>query len=154
MAMMVKCSNNLVGPIRKHETVVSHGQPSLMMANNYQLCIRIQSWHKRHHHQTNNKIHHFSFHHGIMADHNSPPVSSVSSDGSGKQTFFSAAHDLRLRLEDMAHVVDNPEVATAAGDETVDMASMVEVDIDDGPVKTGLLISRTGFHHDADSDGC
>ena len=55
MAMMVKCSNNLVGPIRKHETVVSHGQPSLMMANKYQLCIR-QSWHKRHHHQTNNKI--------------------------------------------------------------------------------------------------
>jgi uncharacterized cupredoxin-like copper-binding protein len=30
MAMMVKCSNNLVGPIRKHETVVSHGQPSLI----------------------------------------------------------------------------------------------------------------------------
>ena len=56
-----------------------------------------------------------------MADHNSPPVSPVSSDGSGNQTFFSAAHDLRLRLEDMAHVVDNPEVATAAGDETVDM---------------------------------
>ena len=80
-----------------------------------------------------------------MADHNSPPVSPVSSDGSGNQTFFSAAQDLRLRLEDMAHVVDNPEVATAAGDETVDMASMVEVDIDDDrPVKAGLLISRTG----------
>ena len=88
-----------------------------------------------------------------MADHNSPPVSPVSSDGSGNQTFFSAAHDLRLWLEIMAHVMDNPEVATAAGDETVDMASMVEVDIDDSddrPIKAGLLISRTGFHHDAD----
>ena len=86
-----------------------------------------------------------------MANDHSPPVSPVSDDGN--QTYFSEAHDLRLRLEDMAHVMGNPEVATAAGDDltTIDIVEVPLNDSsdehdDDGPgVKAGLLFSRTGL---------